>query len=388
MAIEFLQYPASCSFAQSPIIFAVSESNQTLYTSSSFQFVGELNYWIGNENESGSTTDFTFTKYPNENLVGIFDVSRVINSLFQTEVEDNSSQLYWFNLDFYPQYKEGNTFVTGSHVMSGNYRAIDGYGIFGEPISQSIEDSSPFFPILTNGPSTQTVFDTNIGRMSVFTTDGAGDVPTKIVYSGSNGQIEDFTLTESQNTSGSISQFPIGIGETDFPVSSSVEWYDISAFSGSTEISEKIRFNVECKKKYPNVRIKWKNRFGAFDYFNFSLVSSERFSTDVQTFEKQIGTWNGTALTYNTWDSVNKNYIADSSQTITVNSDYISEDYNEIFKELLLSEEIYWEYNESKGLLRPLTILTSDIDFLTGVNDKLIQYSFQFLYGQPFKLIL
>jgi len=54
MAIEFLQLPASCSLAQSPIICAVSESNSGSIASSSFQYIAELYYWTGSESDSGS----------------------------------------------------------------------------------------------------------------------------------------------------------------------------------------------------------------------------------------------------------------------------------------------------------------------------------------------
>jgi len=43
--------------------------------------------------------------------------------------------------------------------------------------------------------------------------------------------------------------------------------------------------------------------------------------------------------------------------------------------------------NENTAL-EPLTIVTSNIQFKTGVNDHLIQYQFEFAYGQGYKLII
>jgi hypothetical protein len=73
---------------------------------------------------------------------------------------------------------------------------------------------------------------------------------------------------------------------------------------------------------------------------------------------------------------------------ISVNSFWIPEAYNEILKQLLVSDEIYWVYDEPQDLVRPLTISTSNILFKTGVVDKLIQYEFEFNFGQPYKLIM
>ncbi len=121
---------------------------------------------------------------------------------------------------------------------------------------------------------------------------------------------------------------------------------------------------------------------------NFNLVSRQSFETTKRTYQPQLGSWEGTSLSYNDYDSATLNYIADSKQMISVNSNWLSEDYNEILKQLLVSDEIYWVYNEPSTSVRPLTISTSNIVFKTGVVDKLIQYQFDFDFGQPYKLII
>jgi hypothetical protein len=387
MAIDFIQVPASCSLAQSPMVFAVSESVSGLIGSSSFQYVGELYYWTGNDNESGSFADFTFTKYPNTSLSGIFDVSKVINATLQTPVQENQSQVVKYKMDFYHQWVSASVNVTGSHVESEIYKAIDGYGIFQENITQSLDEKTPFWPIMTDGPSTQSTFANNVGRMSVFNTSGSGDIPDAILYSGGI-QSSSFALPYSENTSGSITTFPIGDGEVDFPLSSSYDFFTITPLKGGSAIGDEIRFEVECEKKYPNIRIKWKNRYGQFDYLNFSLVSQQSFNADIKTYESQLGTWDSKSLTYNKYDSATRNYIADSKESIKVNSDWLSEDYNDILKQLLVSDEIYWIYGSTGDDVRPLTLKTNSINFLTNVKDKLIQYSFEFEYGQTYKLVL
>jgi hypothetical protein len=55
---------------------------------------------------------------------------------------------------------------------------------------------------------------------------------------------------------------------------------------------------------------------------------------------------------------------------------------------MLVSDEIYWCYDQANGLVKPLTIKTNSLLFKTGVNNKLIQYTIAFDLGQPYKLIL
>ena len=153
-------------------------------------------------------------------------------------------------------------------------------------------------------------------------------------------------------------------------------------------MGSKIRYEVVCNQKYPNVRIKWKNRFGQFDFMNFDMVNRQSFQTERRTYQPQLGTWEGSSFSYQSYNSSNLLYIADSKQQISVNSNWVDQDYNDIFKQLLVSDEIYWVYDEANSLVRPLTISTQNIVFKTGVVDKLIQYQFDFDFGQSYKLIM
>ena len=388
MAIQILQYPASCSLAQSPIVFAVSESLSGSVASSSFQYIAELWYWTGSTNNSSSIAQFTLAKYPNQSLSGIFDFGKIINSTLQDPLEANPSDVKFFKGEFYHQYISASAFVTSSRVGTGVYRAIDGYAIYQEPITQSLDVKTPHWPIMSDGPATQSAFSDNLGKMGVWVGQGFSNAANYIEYVGSNGQTALVALSGTASTDGQINGFPIGLGEVTNPISSSVDFYTVQAYEDLLALGTPIRFNVECKKKYPNVRIKWKNRYGQFDFLNFNLVSRESFNTQIRTFQQQIGSWESPTLSYNNYDSATQNYSADSTQTLTVNSDWLSEDYNEILKQLMVSDEIYQIYDESSGDLRPITIQTNSITFKTNVVDKLIQYSFDFQFGQAYKLVL
>ena len=522
--ISINQTPASSSLAQSPIIFSVNQNDPNMLLSSSFQFMCDLTYWTGSKNVSGSA-DYTLAKYPNASDYGIFDVSKIINSTLTERLEENSSNTVWFKAEFYPQYIPIGTtaFVTGSRVSTPIYSALDGYGLFPENITSSLQDKTDYYPILTDGPTTQSIFDNSLGRFGAGTydSDWNGDEATHIYYSSSlTSSI--LPITTSVSSSEVIFDFPAFPAEADFPitytdsyticavsasdssslvgtnvyasgVSSQTDFhggsdrFDYNSFllqtnagdfetffngeastnevwiwasdgstpifyntvteesspfaklntveainvpeiifespwvinndydrtaqawqfsntdlliqnsflSGSTsqytpnitEVGQCIRFETKCEEKYPNVRIKWKNRFGQYDFLNFDMVSKEAFSTTRKTYQPQVGSWNTSTLEYNQWESSIQNYVSDSTQTISVNSDWLSEDYNDLLKQLVSSDEIYWIYNDA-GDIRPLAITTSNIRFKTGVVDKLIQYSFDFKYGQNYKLIL
>ena len=388
MALSITQTPALVSLAQSPIIFTVAESTP-VYTSSSFQYVGELYYWTGSLTNSSSLSDYTITKFPNTVNVGIFDLNRIINSTLTPLAIANTSSVSYFAADFYYQWLSGSTYITGSHTRSQTYKALDGYGLFQEPIGQNITSSSIYWPLMTDGPATQSAFIDNTGIAGIYTGDAGGtNQPTKIVYTSNLGTAN-YNVSSSLSSSGQIYSYPIGPAQSGFPLSTSgLTNYTIQAYSGSTALSSTILYNIDCIQKYPNVRIKFKNRYGQFDYFNFYMVSKESFQTERRTYQPQLGTWESSTLSYQKYDTGNQAYIADSKQGLSVNSFWISEDYNDILKQLLVSDEIYWVYDEANDYVRPITIVTQNIVFKTGAVDKLIQYQFDFQYGQPYKLIM
>ena len=388
MSLSITQTPALVSLAQSPIIFTVAESDANLLTSSSFQYIGNLYYWSGSLTNSGSNPEYIINKYPNNSNVGIFDLNRIINSTLTDLAIANTSNVEYYATEFYTQYRSGSTFVTGSHVRSQTYKALDGYGIFQEPIGQNITSASAFWPLMTDGPATQSAFVDNYGSASVYVgLDGGTLQPNKIVYTSDLGTAN-LTISGTTATTGQIAQYPIGPSAAGFPLSGSFTYYTTQAYYNSTPLGSPITYTIDCIQKYPNVRIKWKNRYGQFDYFNFYMVNRQSFQTEKRTYQPQLGTFEASTLSYNDYDSGILNYVVDSKQSISVNSFWISESYNDILKELLVADEVYWVYDEANNKVKPITITTENIVFKTGVNDHLIQYQFDFDYGQAYKLII
>lgn len=388
MSLSLLQTPPAAGLAQSPMMFSVSESTP-VYTSSSFQYVGELYYWTGSTTASSSTSNYTITKFPNTSNVGLFDLNRIISSTLTDLAFYNSSSVTYYAVDFYWQYQSGstNTFITGSHLKSSTYKALDGYQTFQSPIDYQLYNETTW-PLLTSGPVTQSAFIDNYGTAGVYVGNIGSTVPTKILYTSNLGTAN-YTLTGGTSSSQQIAQYPIGPAQSGFPLSTiGMEWFSVQAYNGGTPMGVSIKYDIVCNQKYPNVRIKWKNKFGQFDFMNFNLVSRQSFSTERKTYQPQLGTWEASTLSYRQGDSANVAYIVDSNQNLMVNSNWLSESYNDILKELLVSDEIYWIYDEANNYVRPITITTENIVFKTGVNDHLIQYQFDFQYGQPYKLIL
>ena len=389
MSLLITQTPTSVSLAQSPLIFTLAENTQVI-TSSSFQYTADLFIWSGSVNAAPTASNYVLVKFPNLSNVGIFDVSRIVNSTLTNYLQATPSSARYFKINANWQYKSGSTWITGSNVTSSIYTALDGYSTFQEAISQPVQDKTPYWPLMTDGPVTQSAFIDNYGLSGVYTGAGAGTRPTSVKYVGSNGSTGSYAVQPTGSaTQHLIAQYPIGPGELSFPISTiGLESYTIQAFSGSVALGNTIRYDIVCVQKYPNVRIKWKNKYGQFDYFNFYGSSNQSFGTSQKVYQPTIGSWTSNQLTYQKYETGISNYTVSDVQTLVVNTQFIPQDYNDIIKQMLVSDEIYWVYEEDADLVRPLSIVNNNLRFKTGVVDKLIQYTFTFDLGQPYKLII
>lgn len=395
-ATTFLQLPPSLSLAQSPVVFSVTNA---AFQSSSFYYTCQLSIWTGSEANSGSATQYALRKFPNSSGAGIFDVGRFLNAKLNDLAWEVSSSVLNFSASFNYNFTSGSV-QSGSVVTSGIYNAIDGYGVFPEPINQFPSASTVYWPMMTSGPVSQSVTKDDKGWISVYKRKSA-QLGAEYTGSYSDGSTHQALLAQifagsiTGSTFGYISRIPAAPSQSSFPLPFITGGAELTSYKINTKDiflvpseSSQINYKIDCPFYYDPVKIVWKNRYGQFDFFNFYKKHIETFETTQRVYQPQLGTWDSTTLSYNEYQTATQRYIVDSNETLTVNSDYISQDYNDIFKQLLVTDEVYWYYDQPNNEVKPLTIKTNDITFKTGVNDKLVQYTFTFDVGQPFKLII
>jgi hypothetical protein len=324
--------------------------------------------------------------------VGIFDVSRVLNSALDQLSYEYSSSVLYYKAGFNYNYLSASVRVSASvepALVSQYYKALDGYALFPEPINQNVPSKSVHWPLMTDGPVTSSVTPSDTGFLGVYVGQSGATVPTKITYTKIGGSSADIAVSGNTNSTGQIVRVPYAPSQSLFPLTvTDGDDYTIQAFSGSSALGTPLYLSVDCAFKYTPVRILWKNRYGQFDYLNFYKAHYTTFATDQRTYQPQLGSWDATSLSYNVNQNNTQKYIVNTNEILEVNSDWLQESFNEIYKQLLVSDEIYWSYDMASNLVKPLAITTNSVRFKTGVNDKLIQYTVSFSIGQTFKLII
>lgn len=409
MSITVVQKPGDIQPAQSPIVFSVLESTQA-YTSSEFQYTANLYVWAGNMSQSGSYV-YQARKYPNPSGSGIFDFSKMINSTLTDLAATNPSNIKYYKAEFGWQYATGSTYVsqpgglTPVTCSTGGtmFKVYDGYNLFPQQINTSLSASDSYWSFMTDmGSVTQSVLATDTSNISgskgLNMWVGVSDnfVPSKIACTASyeNGSTlaTSTTLTTGSTTSSlQITHLPSSPGDSNWgtywPTTASLSTYKFNAYSGSVIVAT-LNYEIVCEQYYTPVRIAWKNRYGQFDWLNFYKRHNNTFNTDQRIYQPQLGTWESQTLSYNQYQTAQQRYIVDATEVLDVNTNWLSDGYNEIMKQLLVSDEIYWLTDQTAGTVKPLTIKTNSLQFKTGVNNKLIQYTLSFDIGQPYKLLL
>jgi len=216
---------------------------------------------------------------------------------------------------------------------------------------------------------------------------GLGSITRLINYSG--GYQTNYS-TSAQITQGFAAIYPANfIGDTTFDtaVSNGMTYYEVMAVDSlGAIISKTYRINIikdDCKGFEP-IRLAWLNQYGAFDYYTFNKKSVRTLKAKRQNYTQHSGTWNGLSFDMNNSIGGNRSYNVQSTESITINTDYISQEDGIIFEELLMSPEVYlinqYEALDNTGLtnkyVEPVMLTDNEIVRKTKANDKLIQHSF------------
>lgn len=403
MAYTFTQTPPSLSLAESPIVFTTLDT--TNVSKDEYQYVLKLKYWTGSFAEEPAAFNYVMQKYPNASARGIFDISKIMGALF-VGTEQDYHQMYNYKVygNFIYYTSSTGAYVTGSDVTSSINQTIDGYQLFNSSsfVNESATSETPLWPIMSSAPATQSSYicnycggTGNYGLMSVlnFYNSSNGVTYTAVDFDGTTRtQNDSWTSTNvTGSTTGSVTQVASGINVLNllYPgfITANTSYYTIQIKNGGVAIpSASVKFDVVDECKYTPVVIKFKNQFGQFDYVTFPKSNTTDFNVSENVYQPQIGTWESTALNVANYSTLRKRYYVDTEENLEVNTTFIPESYNEWFKQLLVSDEVYWVPNNNTII--PLIIKTKSLTFKTQVNDKLINYTIGFTLGRSYKLIL
>jgi hypothetical protein len=160
---------------------------------------------------------------------------------------------------------------------------------------------------------------------------------------------------------------------------------NVFVFSTGTEIdevlitysdtaTESVTIKTVDEGKYTPYKLTFINKFGALQSVWMFKRSDIKMNVESENYRSYLVS-NGS---YSVSDHQYRNFNVSGKESITLNSGFYTENYNEVFRQMMLSEKV-WIYYDSKIL--PVNIKSKDLSFKTQLNDKLIDYKFEFEFA-------
>ena len=342
---------------------------------------------------TSSELRYTITKTPiGSNNYVVFEISELIRDYLDVEFDgEYDSQTVWVRPDF-------TITTTGGteNPAEIDYIAFDGYGYFEDAINPELSRTYLQSNNKIFRPSDQNV------RVPVFTEDTdsvsflyKGEVKRVQSISSStntNGQIDYITVSGADNTD-SYKERVLADGgtlEDNSLLDAFLESVDIGLvdelYINSASGTQVVKISTEPCSKYEPYKVTFVNKFGALQDMYFSLKSIESLNTTGETYKANVVDF-GT-LTYDTYKPQVAQYNKLGKESITLNTNYISEDYNEVIKQLMMSEQVWLTRldnpaPDSNNLETVLAVIpkTQSVTYKTSLNDRLVQYTVDFDYA-------
>jgi hypothetical protein len=418
MAITINQQPISGVFAGSPMVYAVSSNNSG---NAGFKYVADVFIWFGNSASVPVSYTYRLIKRKESvsNLYGYFDVSNIVSSyLSQTNIDhaagtatDNEQTVCNVVVKFREFTTAGGTGAVSA--TSNTIQAYDGYSEFVDGVNYANTNG-----ILTSGSSIQYIQQDQAMTIGVTPLHVTG-----MFVEYSDGQqaiidIADLGATYSTDSTDWMYFLPAGVANLNDSVIdpkpqdvADLQYYDLSLGNmttinyarrvigdggvceglvclenalqelGNDDAAYTTRLYPTCEPRYTPITIAYQNKYGAWDYIVAFKKSVESTRTDKKRYTTNIGTIGSSTWTYDpTTASPNKTYNNFGTDSITLNTGFLNDGYNQMVKEMLLSNSVYLVEEERYVILND-----TQVEYKTSLNDNLVQYTFNMTYAAQVK---
>ena len=347
----------------------------------------EIYVWAGSRSSRPSTADYTLYRDVFASTDVSFDIAPMVreeigavydtNQTRTSPTGEKNNNIVWVQVDYDIEYLDG-VFIVNDTGSTDIFPASNGYHLFSE--GANFEFPSAYL----NNTSTVYVEDNGYEMMSLFQGKYANEVIENVIYRIGGATTYSFDITSyyaDVQPEDRILRIPIGeLGlnnwltsdgytgaSSDRPVNQS-EW--VLELNTAGSVFDTITVIKECEPKYTINTIQYINRYGTWDFIHFYKASQDNFSVTSERFRKSIGTSSSSGFTYDTTDNVYQQFNTNGRVTTTLNTGWVTEDYREAIKDLMMSEKILLN-----GL--PVNVVTNSVTLQKSINDRTINYTIE-----------
>ena len=373
---------------RSPFYIKVSDSSLATATLQLYIYEG-----VKDTTPDAADLKYTITKSELEaNNYVVFEISELIRDYIDVKYDgEYDSYCVWANAVITAENSSGGT-ISSPTVTPSDYTnqfvAVDGYGYFEEGVnpepSRSLLQSNkivyrpsdynvniPIFAEDTN--SVEYLYNNTTIRTDTISDNGNTNQKIQYIYSYVNSDTDTYQ-ERVLNDNGTLEE-SICLDKFLRNVDTSPVDKIIINSDTSSEVVE-IR-TLDCSI-YDPIKVTFVNKYGALQDLWFDKKSVNSINVQSNDYKASVMDFSSTP-TYDT--SAHQNRVLDlvGKESITMNTGYIDEEYNEVFRQLMLSEQVWMtRLTETEEQVLPLRPKTQSLQFKTRTNDKLVNYTVEF----------
>ena len=140
-----------------------------------------------------------------------------------------------------------------------------------------------------------------------------------------------------------------------------------------TELTKEVRQVEECK--HTPHKISFINKFGVIQDLWFFKRRDDSFEAERDDYKRSILNIGSTGVSYSQYDHSKQATDVRASEMLKMNTGFITEDHNEVIKQLMVTEHC-WVHQD--GDITPVVPKTTSFQEKKEVNEKLINFTVEF----------
>jgi len=328
-----------------------------------------------------STTNYSSTPQYSINSTAIngsvtFEVSELVRDYIENTFDgDYTNSSKWFNYNIVRTYVSGSVNTTAQQ----NFAIFYGYGYF--------EDGSNPQNLQSALQSNTTIFTNDFANINIpihvtedttvsYLKDGEIIFTKDLVYSTNSADQVQYVQNSSLDADVFKKRVDAITGTTLEAfncvknIASDVyqEFDADSIYIDKGGVIEVIKIEEVEECKYDPYKVTFVNKFGVLQDLWFFKRSNLSLNTQQESYKANIVTDGTYSINSRQKTVFNKTGM----ERLQLNTGFYPESYNEVFRQLTLSEEVWIEYD---GDTLPISVMSSSLNYKTSVNDKLINYT-------------
>jgi hypothetical protein len=341
-----------------------------------------LKLWIysgnyGSKDPSNPTYTLQKDKLPSEDGI-TFDIAELVKDYIEIRFTGDYSTIQqnaWVEYELTREYDD-----LSESTLIGDFIAYNGYGDFEEGVNPLLS------PTLLQSNTTIYVPEGEIARVPILrSTNGTAAVEyySEGVSLGTQtqGMIIDYITADLDNYSADTELLTADVTALTTPVGTGTAEYegaDKMIIVGTDGSTTTVNVNYICEPKFTPYKVTFLNKFGVLQDLWFFKKRTDNLNITKESYKRNTIDIGANDVSYSRYKSTKELYNINSDRSFTMNTGFVIEEFNEVIRQLLMTENAWISENNE---VYPIVPKTSSLDYKTVVNDKLINFTVEFEYA-------